>query len=311
MKRRPLPLNALRAFEVAGRLESFTKASHELNVTQGAVSRQVQHLEEVLGRQLFERHHRSLRLTRAGRNLLESLTPAFDAIEDAVAKVEDRADDTHLSVSAPLTFSMRWIVPRLGRFQMEYPDFQVQLGTYSDDLASVDFNEVDIAIRFADHGNEQLVHEFLTGERLLPVCHPDLARQLKTPEDLAGVTLLHCSAQREDWRIWLEGTGIKGVDGTKGPVFATLDMAMEAAASGFGVVVSDPAMIGEYVVTNRLTVPFDLPVDSPYAYSLCYPRGRLERRKVKAFRDWLMSEIKLETGRQKMAQKDRQNHKVT
>ncbi|MBC06827.1 transcriptional regulator GcvA [Thalassospira sp.] len=311
MKRRPLPLNALRAFEVAGRLESFTKASHELNVTQGAVSRQVQHLEEVLGRQLFERHHRSLRLTRAGQNLLESLTPAFDAIEDAVAKVEDRADDTLLSVSAPLTFSMRWIVPRLGRFQMEYPDFQVQLGTYNDDLASVDFNEVDIAIRFADHANEQLVHEFLTGERLLPVCHPSLAKQLKTPEDLAGVTLLHCSAQREDWRIWLEGTGIQGVDGTKGPVFATLDMAMEAAASGFGVVISDPAMIGEYVVTNRLTVPFDLPVDSPYAYSLVYPRGRLERRKVKAFRDWLMAEIKLETSRRKLNQKDSSYGKVT
>ncbi|WP_430473942.1 LysR substrate-binding domain-containing protein [Thalassospira lucentensis] len=300
MKRRPLPLNALRAFEVAGRLESFTKASHELNVTQGAVSRQVQHLEDVLGRKLFERRHRSLVLTRAGRNLLVSLTPAFDAIENAVAKVEDRADDTQLSVSAPLTFSMRWIVPRLGRFQMEYPDLQVQLGTYNDDSAAVDFNEIDIAIRFADTQEEQLVHEFLTGERLLPVCHPDLAKKLKTPEDLAGVTLLHCSAQREDWRIWLDGTGIKGVDGQRGPVFATLDMAMEAAASGFGVVISDPAMIGEYVVSNRLTVPFDLPVDSPYAYSLCYPKGRLERRKVRAFRNWLMGEIKIETERRKL-----------
>jgi LysR family glycine cleavage system transcriptional activator len=304
MKRRILPLNALRAFEVAGRLESFTKASHELNVTQGAVSRQVQHLEEILGRQLFERHHRSLKLTRAGRNLLVSLTPAFDAIEHAVAKVEDRADDTQLSVVAPLTFSMRWIVPRLGRFQMEYPDLQVQLGTYNDDSSDIDFNEVDIAVRFADAGDDQLEHEFLTGERLLPVCHPSLAKQLSKPEDLAKVTLLHCSAQREDWRIWLEGTGIKGVNGDRGPVFATLDMAMEAAASGFGVVISDPAMIGEYVVTNRLTVPFDLPIDSPYAYSLCYPRGRLERRKVRAFRDWLMSEINLETQRRKMAQKD-------
>lgn len=304
MKRRPLPLNALRAFEVAGRLESFTKASHELNVTQGAVSRQVQHLEEVLGRKLFERHHRSLRLTRAGRNLLVSLTPAFDAIENAVAKVEDRADDTQLSVLAPLTFSMRWIVPRLGRFQMEYPDLQVQLGTYNDDKAPVDFNEVDIAVRFADAQDDELVHEFLTGERLLPVCHPDLAKQLKTPQDLSGVTLLHCSAQREDWRIWLNGTGIKGVNAQHGPVFATLDMAMEAAASGFGVVISDPAMIGEYVVTNRLTVPFDLPVDSPYAYSLCYPQGRLERRKVRAFRNWLMGEIKLETERRKLSQNE-------
>ncbi|MDG4721471.1 LysR substrate-binding domain-containing protein [Thalassospira aquimaris] len=303
MKRRPLPLNALRAFEVAGRLESFTKASHELNVTQGAVSRQVQHLEEVLGRKLFERQHRSLKLTRAGRNLLDGLTPAFDAMENAVAKVEDRADDTQLSVLAPLTFSMRWIVPRLGRFQMEYPDLQVQLGTYNDDKAPVDFNEVDIAVRFADTQEEQLVHEFLTGERLLPVCHPDLAKQLKSPKDLAGVTLLHCSAQREDWHIWLNGTGVTGVDANHGPVFATLDMAMEAAASGFGVVISDPAMIGEYVVTNRLTVPFDLPVDSPYAYSLCYPQGRLERRKVRAFRNWLMGEIKIETERRKLAQK--------
>ena len=311
MKRRPLPLNALRAFEVAGRLESFTKASHELNVTQGAVSRQVQHLEDVLGRKLFDRHHRSLKLTRAGRNLLLGLTPAFDAIEQAVRKVEDRADDTQLRVLAPLTFSMRWIVPRLGRFQMEHPDLQVQLGTYHDDKAPVDFNETDIAIRFADDQDEQLVHEFLTGERLLPVCHPDLAKQLKTPQDLADVTLLHCSAQREDWRIWLAETGIKGVDPERGPVFATLDMAMEAAASGFGVVISDPAMIGEYVVTNRLIVPFDLPVDSPYAYSLCYPDGRLERRKVRAFRNWLMAEIRLETERRKLAADMHQNQQNT
>ena len=311
MKRRPLPLNALRAFEVAGRLESFTKASHELNVTQGAVSRQVQHLEDVLGRKLFDRHHRSLKLTRAGRNLLLGLTPAFDAIEQAVAKVEDRADDTQLRVLAPLTFSMRWIVPRLGRFQMEHPDLQVQLGTYHDDKAPVDFNETDIAIRFADDQDEQLVHEFLTGERLLPVCHPDLAKQLKTPQDLVDVTLLHCSAQREDWRIWLAETGIKGVDPERGPVFATLDMAMEAAASGFGVVISDPAMIGEYVVTNRLIVPFDLPVDSPYAYSLCYPDGRLERRKVRAFRNWLMAEIRLETERRKLAADMHQNQQNT
>ena len=79
-------------------------------------------------------------------------------------------------------------------------------------------------------------------------------------------------------------------------------MAMEAAASGFGVVISDPAMIGEYVLTKRLMVPFDLPIDSPYAYSLCYPEGRLERRKVRAFRDWLMGEIKLESDKRNIAQ---------
>jgi LysR family glycine cleavage system transcriptional activator len=302
MKRRPLPLNALRAFEVSGRLESFTKASQELNVTQGAVSRQVQHLEDVLGRKLFERHHRRLKLTRPGKILLVSLTEAFDSIELAVSRIENRPDDTQLSVLSPLTFAMRWIVPRLGRFQMEYPDLQVQLGTYSDDSQPVDFSETDIAIRFADTPGDHLVHEFLTGERLLPVCHPDLAKQLSKPEDLGRVTLLHCSAQREDWRIWLKGTGIKGVDPDRGPVFATLDMAMEAAASGFGVVISDPAMIGEYVVTGRLTVPFDLPVDSPYAYSLCYPEGRLERRKVRSFRDWLMGEIRVETERRKQVQ---------
>ncbi|MDP2699000.1 LysR substrate-binding domain-containing protein [Thalassospira sp.] len=303
MKRRPLPLNALRAFEVAGRHESFTKASQELNVTQGAVSRQVQHLEDVLGRKLFDRHHRRLKLTRPGRIFLAAISSAFDSIELAVSKIENRADDTQLKLLSPLTFAMRWIVPRLGRFQMEHPDLQVQLGTYSDDSQPVDFSETDIAIRFADTGDDQLVHEFLTGERLLPVCHPDLATRLKSPDDLSDVTLLHCSAQREDWRIWLKGTGITGVDPDRGPVFATLDMAMEAAASGVGVVISDPAMIGEYVVTKRLMVPFDLPVDSPYAYSLCYPEGRLERRKVRAFRDWLMGEIRHEIEKRKLSQK--------
>ena len=145
MARRIPSLNALRAFEAAGRLGRMTLAADELNVTHSAVSRQIQHLENVLGVPLFEGPKNKLRLTEAGTTLLSGLNTAFDQIDTSVRAVAD-TEDGALDVSCPGTFTMRWLIPRLYRFQAQYPDIDVRLTASS---RPVDFarDSFDVAIR--------------------------------------------------------------------------------------------------------------------------------------------------------------------
>lgn len=291
MSRRLPPLNALRAFEAAGRHESFTRAAAELHVTQGAISRQVQQLESYLGVTLFERHHRALSLTPAGRELLPSLTGAFDSIELGVTRMLRSRRRRGLVVRVAPTFAMRWLMPRLNDFAADHPGIEVQMITTIDDAVETDFSRVDLAIVFGDGRWPGLHHDFLAEEYLLPVCRPDIAATLKSPEDLRHHVLLHTSPSHEDWRIWLEGAGVTGVDPATGPVFDTLFLAMEAAANGVGIAITDTAMLGKEVASGRLAVPFDRPVRSPYGYWLVAPAVQLERERVVLFRNWLLDQV--------------------
>src|SRR6218665_819144 len=112
MARRIPSLNALKAFEAAGRHGRMTLAAEELNVTHSAVSRQIQHLEAMLGVPLFEGPKNRLRLTEAGTALLSGLGMAFDQIDASVRAVAD-TDEGPLDVSCPGTFTMRWLIPLL------------------------------------------------------------------------------------------------------------------------------------------------------------------------------------------------------
>jgi LysR family glycine cleavage system transcriptional activator len=138
MKRTLPPLNALRAFEAAGRLGSFKDAAAELHVTQGTVSQQVRLLEEWLGAALFERHNRRVALTAAATAYLAEIGPLFEQLSQATARygVPQTLSRT-LSVNAPATFTLRWLVPRLARFRAEHPDVDVRVGTSNESVESL------------------------------------------------------------------------------------------------------------------------------------------------------------------------------
>ena len=201
------PLNALRAFEVAARHESFTQAALELHVTHGAISRQVALLEDWLGRLLFTRLRSQVVLTDAGRRYLADVTPALDRIAVASAQALDRGRATTLQVSAPPTFTMRWLIPRLSAFQRQHAEVEVRLTT---SIAPVDFQNqgYDLAIRGATAppaGCRSLA--FMT-ETIVPVCHADLLeRGLRTPADLARHTLIDYATAPYAWADWLAAAG--------------------------------------------------------------------------------------------------------
>ena len=173
MSKRLPPLNALRAFEAAGRHLSFTKAAEELYVTQAAISHQIKGLEEYLGIPLFRRLNRALLLTEAGQHYLPSVSQALEDLRKATDQLYQRDAVGVLTVTLLPSFAARWLVPRLGRFRQAHPDIEIRIAPT---LETIDFaqDDVDIAIRYGHGSYPGLRCERFMSEDIYPVCSPEL-----------------------------------------------------------------------------------------------------------------------------------------
>lgn len=291
MKRTLPPLNGLRAFEAAARHMSFTDAAEELSVTQAAISHQVRGLEQRLGLKLFVRRNRSLLLSEAGQAYLPAVRSAFDQLNEATEKLLQKDRGGHLTVTTTTSFAVKWLVPRLGGFQRANPEIDVRVSTGT---ALVEFSreDVDIGIRYGRGQWPNLVAERLVAEDVMPVCAPSLMKGpngLKKPADLKRFTLLHSVSFPDDWQVWLTAAGVKGIDASRGISFDFALAAYQAAMDGLGVALGRNPLVEPDLKAGRLVVPFDFKRSSDFAYYLVYPPEAIRRRKIKAFRDWMMS----------------------
>jgi LysR family glycine cleavage system transcriptional activator len=284
-------VTALLAFEAAGRTLSFVRVARELHVTPGAVSRQIQALEEHLGAKLFLRHHKRVELTPVGREYLAEIGPSLGRIAAVSARIRGASSRGALSICSYPTFAIRWLLPRWGRFYDRFPEIDVRLTT---SLNPVDFarDDYDLAIQVADVGRSRpgLVSHRLVDVVVFPVSSPAVARELRTPGDLARQTLVHSAARPLDWARWLETAGIVGVDPAKGLRFESLNLAIQAAIEGIGVAMGLEALIRDDLAQGRLVRPFAAARRSGRPFHLVYPETRAGDAKVMAFRDWLLDE---------------------
>jgi DNA-binding transcriptional LysR family regulator len=270
-------LYALRAFEAAARLSSFTRAGEELSITQSAVSRHVRTLEDHFGWRLFVRSGRSLQLTEAARLLLPGVREGFSALERACEAL--RGEDDILCMKAPSTLTMRWLLARLSRFRHLQPGNEVQLTSAWMDVDHVDFNQepFDCAVLLSDGvfpANWEVRRLF--SELLIPVGAPDLLDDAPWDERrLASIELLHPTPDKRDWRAWLERMGLTDKVSLKGgQVFDTLELGMIAAARGYGISMGDLLMVAEDVAQGRLSLPWPTAVPSGMDYYMVWPRNR-------------------------------------
>jgi len=290
-------VKALQAFEASARHLSFLQAAEELNVTPGAVSRQIQALESLLGRQLFVRYHRKVALTRAGREYLGDVRGPLAQIATATARLRGDAGEDALSICTYPNFAMRWFIPRWTRFYDLHPSLDVRLTT---SFAPVDFarDEYDLAIQVLSEEEPPppglCVHK-IVDVVAMPVCAPALAARLKRPEDLRHVTLLHGDPRPKDWERWLAMAGVTGVDATKGPRFESLNLSVQAAAEGVGVAIGIEAFVRDDLASGRLVRPFTQARRSRRPVCLVYPEAKAADPKLVAFRDWLLAEAAAET----------------
>jgi LysR family glycine cleavage system transcriptional activator len=293
---RPLPpLNALRAFEAAARHLSFTRAADELHVTQAAISHQIKGLEERLGLKLFRRLPRRLILTEEGQILLPELRDAFNRISAAVERITARGAGGTLTVSSMTTIVMGWLVPRLPRFQAAHPEIEVRLVT-SQRLVDFTREDIDVAIRFGHGKWPGLKAERMFGERLTPLCGKAFIDQIRTPEDLRNLPLIR-SDEEDEWQIWFAAAGVDGIGPIRGPVFDSTRIAAQAAIDGLGIVMAPPALFLDDLAEGRLHQPFPLQVKTDKSYWLVAPEPWAERPKIKAFRNWIFTEMARPGGR--------------
>jgi LysR family glycine cleavage system transcriptional activator len=295
-RRRLPPLNALRAFESAARHLNFSRAADELSVTPGAVSQQIQNLEDYVGASLFKRTSRGLLLTDSAQTALPALREAFDRLAEAASLLTAAVDGRRLTLTAPPSFAAKWLMPRLGSFEAAYPQVDVWL---SADMTLVDFSstDVDLAIRYGAGPYPGLEAARLMGESVLPVMSPELyaGNPVTTPADLARHILLHdgspvADESCPDWVMWLAARGVRGFDASRGPRFNQSSMVIEAAVAGRGVALAKRALAQDDLDAGRLVAPMLINTSVDHAYFVVHPKAKGRLPQVKAFVGWIKAE---------------------
>jgi LysR family glycine cleavage system transcriptional activator len=287
--RRPPNFSALRAFEAAARHENFSRAADELHLTHGAISHQVRALEQELGRPLFVRHGRQVKVTSDALQFAQALARAFEDITTAADAMRVDARVQRLTVTSIPSFAARWLAPRLGRFIELHPDVEVVLQS-SGQLQDLAREGIDVGIRFGRGHYPGMEVERLMGDVYYPVASPryrdgDLPT---SPQQLPHHALLRSV---EPWTPWLRAAGVAMAEPAGGVMFDDLSMLIRSAADGDGVGLVRHVMALQEIGAGKLVRLFDIAVPSPDEYYFVAPPGAAARKPVVAFRAWLRSEI--------------------
>lgn len=287
------PLAAIRVFEAAARHLSFTRAAAELGMTQAAVSYQIKLLEERLGAPLFLRRPRALALTEAGQWLAPRTSEAFDLLRDAYGRF-GRQERTTLTVNTMHTFAAQWLSPRLGKFQLQHPQIAVRMETTT---RLVDFarEEVDVVVRAGKGKWDGLASLKLVDVRFTPMLSPELAASiggLRTPADLLKVPLL--DPMDPWWDRWfaVHRLPLDALKRENAPTILLQSITASAAMAGGGAALLIPEFFELEIAAGRLVAPYETLSEDGNAYWLAFPEGRRNVPKIKAFRDWIATEIR-------------------
>lgn len=287
------PLNALRAFEAVARLGSLKRAAAELNVTHGAISRQIANLEQTLGVGLLEKEGRGVKLTDAGARLGTVASEAFERVATLCAELQRQTAEAPFVLGCPGSLLARWFIPRLDRLQRALPELRLQLSASEGELdprragldATLWFAEPPWPADFA-------VFE-LAAECMGPVLSPHHPRaealRAAAPEALLNEAVLHTASRPQAWPTWLRSQGLEASRPTLGQGFEHLYYMLEAALAGLGVAIAPQQLVADDLAAGRLLAPWGF-VETPARLALWVPRRRLDRR-AERLASWLRAEL--------------------
>jgi LysR family glycine cleavage system transcriptional activator len=289
MKRRDLPLYALRGFEATARRRSLANAAEELGVSYSAISHQIRKLENILGTALFDRTHKPLRLTPKGHALLSGVTDSFDRLSHAAESVENTALEGRLTVSCVPGLGTNWFISVLGQFLKTYAMLEVHVVTEFWQHPTA-HDEADLAIVYgsAEHSGRRVVR--LGQSEFFPVCSPRIMAGLSKPQNLAGLTLLH-EYSEETWSRWLLETGFDDIENRRDIYFDSAHLALEAARAGFGVAMGDRPTILRDLSEGRLIRLFDHSIPAIHPYYIVTPPLERMTPAAKALEAWIIEQF--------------------
>ncbi len=292
LSRKLLPsTSALAAFDSVARLGSFSAAAEELSLTQGAISRQIQTLEQQLGVRLFERTSRGVGLTQAGGTYQRAISAALSEIRAASLNVMTGMHSNTLNLAILPTFGTRWLLPRVPGFVAAHPqitfNFATRIGVFDFDREGLD---AAIHIGQPDWPGAECI--YLMGETVAPVASPAFLAEhpISTPGDLARLPLLHMASRPGAWRHWFEHAGLTPPP-AQGMRFEQFSNVAQACMAGLGVALMPLFLIDSELKNGQLVTACDLPVKSTSAYYLAVPQKKANFEPVLRFRDWLLDQV--------------------
>lgn len=295
-----LPYTALRAFEAVARLRGFGRAAEELGVTQSAVSQHVKSLEEWLGQRLLVRGSGRVSTTGEGARLAAAVKQGFGLVTTVCRELREAKGGTlALNISCLPGFAYVWLIPRLIGFDQLHPDIPVSI-TGTAMLANFTDDETDLAIRYGLGDYAGLHVERLLSETLFPVCSPALLEQgppLTSVQDLAHHTMLvddvtDLGGNPPTWDFWARETGQSLPKPARLRRFGQSNMVLQAAERGLGVALGRSPLVADALARGTLVQPLPGEAASQFAYWIVCPPEALSVPRVRAFRDWLLTEAK-------------------
>ena len=295
VQRRLLPnISALAAFEAVARLGSFTAAARELDLTQGAISRQVSLLEEQFGRRLFERDSRNVRLSPAGEIYAEAVRSALGQLRDAALGLMSNRHSGILNLAILPTFGTRWLMPLIPDFVARHPDITINFATR---IGRFDFarERLDAAIHHGTPDWPDTDCTLLMRETVTPVATPQFlaGRKAFTAADVARLPLLHMATRPGAWSEWFDHQGLDAPTGP-GMQFEQFGTVAQACMAGLGVALLPEILIAGELQRGQLVPAPGLPVQSRSAYYLVVPHDKRGHAPVASFREWLLGQVERE-----------------
>ncbi|MBR9874471.1 MAG: LysR family transcriptional regulator [Vibrionaceae bacterium] len=271
----------LQAFLATAQHLNFTHAAEALNMTQGAISRQIQSIESLMGVALFYRQARGLALTPEGAKFIPFAEEIIHRLQISIREVVDSANRIKLNAPSCIT---SWLLGHIANFQQAYPDVNVELTSTTKHQAIPNFDSFDLVISYGKPIRNKTIEQVLLFDELLaPLCAPQLWENIASQGSeetieidelnlLKRCTWLHANTEQSDWSMWLASRGYRNVQGKGNQTFATLDQAVNAAQQGFGMAIGDITLAEQDLKSKRLIQPFDSYVASGNGYHLLNPK---------------------------------------
>jgi len=290
---RPPSLQALQALVQVADSSSFTEAARQLHLTQSAISRQIQQLEEHYGVALFDRTSRRVALTDQGRDVYAVAKGMLEDMRALAQRLSPEPQDRPFRIRIFVSLAVRWLLPRLSSFYALNPALCLSIETVSGEVVETS-GDCDAYVLYLREGLDERPLTVLFDEYLVPVCAPSLGDGQALPRSLEALgshALIHGSTGRHEWNLWLKAHHDQPERAYKHLMFNLDDLALDAAARGLGVAMTDQMLAHDALVRGDLVVPFGEPLKTGGVYALWLRDSGAAHPACKAVLHWFEEQL--------------------
>ncbi len=292
------PLNALKAFDAVVRLGSMNKAAIELDIAPSSITQHIRNLEDYVGGDLFERTANAISLNSRGEAYSKSILGAFDTIHQATDAISQEISDAPIRISCVPTLAGPWLAKQLAIVEREFPGQKIRC-EFSPILADFAADDVDLAIRYGSGDYSGTINDLIYTDMLAPVCTPEMAAKLHSPDDLGSCLRLDSTESAPSglsiWRYWAQlvgGDALENQFKIKCPwVVQSSVFSVEVLQSVPSVAILERSVVQQHIDAGSLVAPFDMWVAAPFGYHLVTSERRVLQPSAKRLKSLLKQSI--------------------